>query len=242
MDLSERQIQILKSIVQEFTDTAEPVGSETLDKKYNLGVSPATIRNEMVFLTDQGMLVQPHTSAGRVPTSQAIKFYINQLMKEKELSVSEEVAVKERVWDHRFDAGDLLREATRCLSERTKTLSIAAIDGDRIYHSGYANILDMPEFFDIDVTRTVLSLIDESRQLMEIFNKIDQEEGVKILVGEEIGDQYLQPVGMVFTNLQIGPRRGALGVIGPSRLDYPHIVPMVRYLGNLLSEISQSWQ
>ena len=242
MDLSERQIQILKCVVEEFTETAEPVGSETLDKKYNLGVSPATIRNEMVQLTKIGLLKQPHTSAGRIPTPQAIKMYIRELMKEKELSVSEEVAVKERVWDHRFEVEKLLREATRCLAERTSALSIAVTDDNRVYHAGYTHILEMPEFFDIDVTRSVLSLLEESQALLEVFKKATGEEAVHILVGEELGSRYFEPVGLVFTDLKMGPRNGSLGVIGPARLNYPYVVPMVRYFGNLLNEIAQDWQ
>lgn len=242
MELSDRQIQVLKCIVEEFTETAEPVGSETLDKKYNLGVSPATIRNEMVQLTERKMLKQPHTSAGRVPTPQAIKLYISQLMKEKELSVSEEVALKERVWDQRFEAGKLLREATHCLSERTKAISIAATEDQLVYHAGYAHILDMPEFFDIDVTRSVLSLLDETQALLEIFKKATGDEPVHVLVGEELGSEFFEPVGMVFTNLKMGKRNGSLGVIGPARLNYPYVVPVVRYFGNLINEIAQDWQ
>ena len=242
MDLTDRQIQIIKHIIEEFTETAEPVGSETLDKKHNLGISPATIRNEMVRLTETGYLKQPHTSAGRVPTPQAIKFYISELMKEKELSVTEEVAVKEQVWDYRFEAGQLLREATRCLSERTKALSVAATDDRHVYHAGYANILDIPEFFDIDVTRTVLSMLDETQELLELLGKATDKETVQILIGEELGNKYLEPVGMVFISFKAGSRRGALGVIGPARLDYPYVVPMVRYFGSLIEEIAQDWQ
>lgn len=242
MDLNNRQIQILKYIVEEFTETAQPVGSETLDKKYNLGISPATIRNEMVQLTKKGFLKQPHTSAGRTPSPMAIKFYVKELMKEKELSVSEEVAVKGRVWDHRFKMNTLLREATRCLSEKTGTISIAATDDKLIYHAGYANILDIPEFFDIDVTRSVLSLLDETQTLLDIFNKATGDDPIHILVGEELGHQYFEPVGMVFTDFKVGKRTGSLGIIGPSRLNYPYVVPMVRYLGNLINEIAQDWQ
>ena len=83
--LTSRQTQILKALIDEYIETAEPVGSDALDKKYNLGVSPATIRNEMVNLTKLGFLKQPHTSAGRVPTSGAMKFYIDQLMEEKQI-------------------------------------------------------------------------------------------------------------------------------------------------------------
>ena len=80
-DLTDRQVYILKTVVEEYTTTAEPVGSETLDKKYNLGVSPATIRNEMAYLTKQGYLNQPHTSAGRIPTPRAIKLYVDEIMR-----------------------------------------------------------------------------------------------------------------------------------------------------------------
>ena len=83
--LTARQTQILKVIVDEYIATAAAVGSEALDKKYNLGVSPATIRNEMVSLTKSGYLKQLHTSAGRVPTPVAMKFYIDQLMEEKQI-------------------------------------------------------------------------------------------------------------------------------------------------------------
>jgi len=93
--ITARQTQILKSIVDEYIETAEPVGSEALDKKYNLGVSPATIRSEMASLTKAGFLRQPHTSAGRIPGPKAMKFYVEQLMEEKQMSLTEEVKAKE---------------------------------------------------------------------------------------------------------------------------------------------------
>ena len=78
--LSARQTHILKSLIDEYIEAAEPIGSESLEKKYDLGVSPATIRNEMLTLTKMGYLRQPHTSAGRIPSPKAMKFYIDQLM------------------------------------------------------------------------------------------------------------------------------------------------------------------
>ena len=141
--LTERQKKILEAIIKEYTQTGEPVGSVILDKKYNLGISPATIRNEMVKLSNEGYLTKPHASAGRVPTSIAFRFYIKELMKEKELSVAEEVAVKERVWDYRFEPEKLIKEATKALAEKTKALAVAATKSGDLYHSGYANILDL---------------------------------------------------------------------------------------------------
>jgi len=163
--LTERQIKILKAIVEEYMETAQPVGSEGLEKKYELGVSPATIRNEMVKLTEAGYLRQPHTSAGRVPTKQAFKLYVNQLMQEKELSVAEEVAAKEKIWDSRFDFDRLMHEAVKALAQQSRALALAQVEEGDIYHAGYANILDLPEFYDIDVTRTILSLLDEAEEV-----------------------------------------------------------------------------
>src|SRR5487761_1852272 len=155
-DLTQRQIEILKALIEEYINTAEAVGSETLEKKHNLSASPATIRNEMVKLTKLGYLRKLHISAGRVPTPAGMKFYVNQLMKEKELSVAEEVALKEKVWDFRETENKFLKEITRCLAEKTKALAIATTDEGDFFCSGYANILDMPEFFDIEITKALL--------------------------------------------------------------------------------------
>lgn len=239
VDLTERQIKILKAIVEEYIQTAEPVGSEALEKKYDLGVSPATIRNEMVKLTAAGYLKQPYTSAGRVPTKEAFKLYINQLMEERQLSVAEEVAAKESIWDSRFDFDRLMQEAVRALAQRTQSLALAATDEGEVYHSGYANILQMPEFWDIDTTRTVLSLIEEAKEVQKWFEKCFSDGPVHILLGDELGYEFLEPCGMVFTRFDAGEKRkGALGVLGSNRLDYPLVIPLVRYFGNLIEELA----
>ena len=89
MDLNERKLKILQAIIHDFVTTAEPVGSRTLSKKYELGVSPATIRNEMSDLEDLGYIVQPHTSAGRIPSDKGYRFYVNNLIASKDKEVSD---------------------------------------------------------------------------------------------------------------------------------------------------------
>jgi len=145
-DLTPRQVEILKAIIEEYITTAEAVGSETLDKKYNLGVSPATIRNEMVRLTEMKLLKQPHTSSGRTPTPDALRFYVDVLMKPKHLSVTEEMSVKEQIWDVRQEVDKVLREATKAMASKTKTLALTTTDDGGLYYAGVGNILDMPEF------------------------------------------------------------------------------------------------
>lgn len=240
MDLTDRQIQILRAIVEEYSQTAQAVGSERLDRKYGLGVSPATIRNEMVILAEMGYLSQPHTSSGRTPTPKAIKFYVSELMRERDMSVAEEVAVKEQMWDYRQQLDNLLRQATRVLSEKTNMLGVAATDDQRVYHSGSAHILDIPEFFDIDVTKGVLNLIDEASELWGILEaQPASEESVRILIGEDLGGVSFTPVGIVCASFHAGGHNGSLGVIGPARLNYPYVIPLVRYLGRLVNEMGE---
>lgn len=236
-DLTQRQIEILKQIVKEYIDTANPVGSETLEKKYDLGISPATIRNEMAEMVKKGYLAKPHTSAGRVPTSKAMKLYVNELMKEKDLSVAEEVEAKEKVWDTREREGDFLRVATKRLADKTGTLAVATTSEGDFFCSGYSNILDMPEFYDIDVTKNLLSLLDNAAYFDTIFGRIHEK--FAVILGEDLELEVFRPYSFVFSRFHTrGNHDGTIGVIGPARLRYESIVPVVRYYGNLVEEIA----
>ena len=239
-ELTQRQIEILKSLIEEYIETAEPVGSETLEKKHNLTASPATIRNEMVRLTNLGYLKKPHVSAGRVPTPQAMKFYVNQLMKEKDLSVTEEVGVKEKVWDLRDKEERFLKELTRNLAQKTKALAITTTKEGDFFCAGYANLLDMPEFFDIDITKNLFSVLDEWDYFDRLFSG-DQDEDIRVLVGEELGPKLNGPYGFVYRRFKTPSGEGEIGVLGPNRLDYTYVVPTVRYFGNLIEEIAKGW-
>jgi len=235
-DLTPRQIQILKAVIDEYISTADAVGSETLEKKHNLGVSPATIRNEMVRLTDLGMLKQPHTSAGRAPTPVALKYYVEQLMKPKDLSVAEEVAVKEKVWSYRQEIDKLLREATKALAEKTKTLAITATNEGDLYYAGAANILDMPEFYDYQLTHDLLGTLDTYGFWWDILEA--HVDPFSILVGDDLSTGSLTACGFVYHKFKTPHVSGAIGVVGPSRLNYSAVIPVVRYLGNFIDEFA----
>lgn len=241
-ELTQRQVQILRSIVEEYIDSGDPVGSETLEKKHGLEASPATIRNEMVRLTNLGYLKKAHISSGRIPTSQGLKFYIKQLMKERELSVTEEVDLKERVWDLREQEQACLRELTKTLANKTRALAIATTNQGDFFAAGYANLLDIPEFYDIDITKSLFSALDE----VDYFNKLAQEdtidEEIHILLDDELGPRLHGPYGFVFTTYKThGTLQGQIGVLGPNRLNYNNVVPTVRYFGHLIEELAKGW-
>lgn len=239
IDLTERQKNLLRAVIEKYIETAEPIGSETIEKESGLGVSPATIRNEMVRLTGLGYLRQPHTSAGRIPTSVGIKFYVDQLMEEKSLSLKDEVAIKEEFRDQSEPFNRLLKHISQSLANQTRSLAVATDEDGDVYASGMANILDMPEFYDIDITRTVLSMVDKFETLKQILDQMRGEEQIRILFGDELGIPYLEPCGFVVTRYQMGNHRGVLGIIGPSRLNYPTVIPTIRYFSQLLSELTR---
>jgi heat-inducible transcriptional repressor len=242
-NLTQRQIDILRSVIEEYINSAEPVGSETIEKKYNLSASPATIRNEMVKLTEYGYLKKPHSSAGRIPTSVGLKFYVKELMKTKDLSTMEEVALKEKVWDYRDRMQRFLKEVTKSLAEKTNTLAIAATDDGELYASGYANILDMPEFFDIDVTKNLLEALDEFDYFKTLCNSVsDDEDDTHVLIEDELGARLNGPYGFVFSHYQTPLHlNGTIGVLGPARLNYTVIIPTVRYFGDLIESSANGW-
>lgn len=244
-ELTQRQIKILKCVTEEFIETAEPVGSENLEKKYNLGVSSATIRNEMAALIQLGYLKKSHISAGRIPTSMGLKYYVRNLMTPKTLSITEEIGAKEKVWDYRNEFEKLLKETTKELATYTRTMAISTTDQGSLYSYGASNLLEEPEFFNIDVTKTVLSLLDNTNFWFDIINKSSAvqavsfgDELIHLLIGEDLGLEHLEPCGFVYQTYTAGPHRGILGVVGPARIRYQRIIPFVDYFANLLSTIT----
>lgn len=237
--LTARQTQILKSLIDEYIATAEPVGSEALEKKYNLGVSPATIRNEMSLLTRMGYLRQPHTSAGRTPTPKAMKFYINQLMEEKRMSVVDEVKVREGVLSVKDDIDELMEEATQRLSKVTRSLAVSALqEENKVWHAGDSNIFLNPEFLDMQLTASLFSFLEEVKMMHELFfERMTGESPVEVIFGEELGWSGFKQIGVVATHFDVFGKHAALGVIGPVRLSYPYIIPAVRYFRDLIEEV-----
>ncbi len=122
--LTERERRILRLVVQSFIDTAGPVGSRYVARKYALGLSPASIRNTMSDLEDQGFLDHPYTSAGRVPTELGYRMFVDQLMDSQELTTAEKKAIRKELEDLMGDTEKLLRESSKLLGRLTNLLGL----------------------------------------------------------------------------------------------------------------------
>ncbi len=125
MFLDDRKRRILQAIIDDYIDTAEPIGSRTIARKHELGLSSATIRNEMADLEEMGYLAQPHTSAGRVPSDKGYRLYVDELMKTRELTIEEIDTIKKALEIRINEMGQLIRQASMIMSKITKYTSIA---------------------------------------------------------------------------------------------------------------------
>ncbi len=168
MDLSERKLKILQAIIADFIKTAEPVGSRTISKNYNLGISPATIRNEMSDLEELGYLTHPHTSSGRVPSEKAYRLYVNQMMNKRELTAQEKNSIAAELHSNVTELENIVQRAAHVLSEITNLTAFALTPRQEQDTLKYINLLP------VDAHTVVLMLVSESGKISNKAVKLDR--------------------------------------------------------------------
>ncbi|HEX3032223.1 MAG TPA: heat-inducible transcriptional repressor HrcA [Bacillota bacterium] len=338
MTMDERKKKILLAIVQDYIATAEPIGSRTIARKYELGVGSATVRNEMADLEEQGYIEQPHTSAGRVPSEQGYRYYVDYLMEKQQLNSNAQTYIRKGYESKKQDIATVIRLTSELLSQVTNYTSIvlgpnlgsAAVkhiqlipvdekkalvvrvsegglaqnklidipdnisyedmveisrvlnaklqgrtideisrtliseiyfeiskhneifdlvmnllgntnllqDEERVYLGGTLNILNQPEFRNIEKVKTLLSLLDHGELLKDLFQSTREEQGVVVKIGTENKLMGIQDCSMITATYQIdGKVVGSIGVLGPTRMDYAKVVSVVDFMTSNLSEV-----
>jgi heat-inducible transcriptional repressor len=338
--LDDRTREILKLIIRSYVSSGEPVGSRTLSKHLEWRLSPATIRNIMADLEDEGYLTQPHTSAGRIPSEQGYRFYVDNLADSSRVSKSDEryinrmlaesdtpedvmsrasfvlstisknvgiviappmaatvlkhiefvdltdgkilvilvsksgllqrklIRVSERYLQEDLDtAGKYLVEkfSGKSLTEiRNELLQLMQAErtvfdrmlsllrtwgetlnedagGDAIYVQGASNMLQQPEFADIERMRMLFQMFEEKGRLVKILNECiasNAAEGVNIAIGSELGVPHMRDFTLITCHYASADRtNGFLGIIGPTRMEYERGISIVGYLGRVLGEM-----
>ena len=168
MDLNERKLKILQAIIHDFVSTAEPVGSRTLSRKYDLGVSPATIRNEMSDLEEMGFLTHPHTSAGRVPSQKAYRLYVNEIMGRYELPQVEKDAIADELYSNIRELDQTIEHAAKILSNITNLTSFAMTPKKD------QDILKFINLLPVDEHTIVLMIVSESGKVSNMALKMKE--------------------------------------------------------------------
>jgi heat-inducible transcriptional repressor len=335
--LDERKKQILHAIVNDYVTTAEPVGSRTISKKYGLGVSSATIRNEMSDLEELGYIEQPYTSAGRIPSDKGYRYYVDCLMEKEQLTpmemkqvevlfsrknadleqivqatchllsqltnytsiilvpkrsdgsleriqlipislyrfmvviVSDTGFINQRVLDlpHPIEPqrlqeiseflqkklfglnmeqvnSTLLEEISHQFSNHGdfKNLTIELVEqvlmkstGDRVFLNGIINMLNQPEFRDLEKLKALFTSLEED-QIVKSLLKKERKEGTNISIGEENSIQGINHCSVISTDYKInGKTVGSVGVLGPTRMNYSKAVSILEHVTDQLSWI-----
>jgi len=151
----ERRLAVLRAIVQDYVSTHEPVGSKALVERHNLGVSPATIRNDMAALEEEGYIAQPHTSAGRVPTDLGYRLFVDRLSEAKPLSSPERRAIHQFL-DEAVDLDDVMTRTVRLLAQLTQQVALVQ------YPSLTRSTIRHVELVPLTPTRVIVVIITDT--------------------------------------------------------------------------------
>jgi len=233
MEITKRQKEILCQIIEEYAETAAPVGSMTMAKLF--GVSPATIRAEMARLEALGLVAQPHTSAGRVPTDAGYRFYVNNLEnREMEPSLERGAHALDVRVSSQSRADAAIRGAVDSLVELTGNLGLATIDG-QLYLSGISRLFTQPEFLDNRRVQAVAKLLDN---LEPWLREAAPGEPLNIFIGQENPIGRNSEVSLIISKFRSPfSDKSYIGVLGPTRQNYSRVTALVRHAGNMLEEI-----
>ncbi|MGD0114576.1 MAG: hypothetical protein ABSC13_01035 [Dehalococcoidia bacterium] len=252
--LVERRARILGHIVSEYVNTALPVGSETIVRKYALPISPATVRSEMARLEEEGYITHPHTSSGRVPSDRGYRFYVESLMEEEDLPWYAKQSIQRRLQTAARAASgraELLAERARIaatvLAESVRNAAVATAPRtdeedqalyDRAYLEGLRNVLSQPEFSQTEDVIDLVCVLEEGNLMRAIpFDNLADED-VTVVIGEENREDVMRRCSVVLTRYGVpGTAVGVLAVLGPTRMAYSRVIPTVRYLSLLMGDL-----
>jgi len=340
MEMNERKKGILKAVINEYILTAEPIGSRTISKKYDLNVSSATIRNEMADLEDLGYLQQPHTSAGRIPSDKGYRFYVDSLIDVEKIPQSFEEMVRKKYLDRKKEVQDIVQVTSRMLSHLTRYTALVAspsspeyffqhlqlvpLEGKKvavivvissgivqhqtvtlqnrpsrqeleyisrlindrlqglplgkigneifrdlekdlrdrtifrelykslveflsdegisqewgkIHLDGATNILEQPEFSDLEKVKVFLKLFEQEEMLKQLLNKIPSQ-GLKVVIGKEVPLEEIRDCSLVVADYSFQDKTvGKMAILGPTRMNYPKVMATVNFMAEVLSKV-----
>jgi len=230
--ITQRQAQILAAIVKEYSATGNPVGSLDLQEKYNFAVSPATIRNEMQVLEDEGLITQPHTSAGRVPTDVGYRYFVNKLMRHMEMTAHEQRRLRVELFKLQKQYTELGRGLAKLLSEESRGAAFALLP-ESTSTAGLSQVID--EHTSSSEVKEMANFLDKLEENCEGLIKKDIRD-VETFIGREMPMPLMKDFSLVVTQVKTPHGgRGIIGVVGPKRMKYAKNISLLEYVSKLLA-------
>lgn len=227
--MDKRKELILNVIIKEHIKSGSPVGSGILVDKYKLNVSPATVRNEMAELENEGYIIQPHTSAGRIPTEKAYFLYLNNLS-EKKLT-RDEIKELDEALGKKDEAS--FKQAAKALARLSNNAVFWAFHKHNLYYTGISNLLAHPEFSQANLIYDISSIIDRLDEIIdENFDKVKL--GTQVLLGSD--NPFGNFCGTILAKYEAGDNTGLIGIIGPLRMDYEKNLALIKFINKKVSK------
>ncbi|MEK7217568.1 MAG: hypothetical protein AAB640_00835 [Patescibacteria group bacterium] len=251
MNVSKRQNTLLDFIICEYVKTAKPIPSALVCKKSRLRVSPATIRNEMNYLEENGYLEQRHTSGGRVPTDKAYRYYVNQLLSQPhqlEVKPQDKKDIARALVKAGTDSRAINKAIARVLSEQSGDLVITGIAKEaEFFKQGLVSLFRQAEFQEVDSLFQLTNFFENfdlmfqliEREFMRILGAPDGI-SIQILIGHENPFRQIKGETIMCTKYLLpGDVIGSLTLIGPKRMDYEKNIALIKYTTDYLQTINQ---
>ena len=224
MDMDERKIRVLKAIIEHFIDSADPVGSRSLLTSGEFDVSAATIRNDMAYLESIGLIEQPHTSAGRVPTKKGFRMFVDELMDEiPDQAMEKQLAVQDFNTIQGTEIDARIRQAVSLMSNISTCIAFATLPWmSEAYYLGLTHVLRKKEFQDSVKASTIVEVLEDKDRFIELLLHLNIDRSIRAYIGEENALPGIGSCSMLVTLYEIGSYRGAIGILGPTRMRYAY--------------------
>jgi heat-inducible transcriptional repressor len=234
--MNQRQEKILASVVEEYTQTAIPVGSQVLATKYHFDVSTATLRNDMTVLEKEGYLYQPHISAGRIPTDKGYRYFVESIMPDKELSKDEQHSLQKEFLKLKAQNTRLTRTTAKLLSHVSGNLAISGVIGkDEFSDFGMRELMEQPEFQEMDEMCRLVEVLDYVDESFDKLMKEMKEGETKIFIGKENPIEGVTNCSMIVSPYRLkSGEKGILALIGPKRMKYAQNKSVIEYVRKML--------
>ena len=242
MKLTQRQEKLLNTIIGEYIELAQPVSSQCLEKKYDFGICPATIRIEMQKLTDNGFLCQPHTSAGRVPTDKGYRFFVDELL-EKEIGDGFDGLTTggfDKLTTSWFeneikDNIKFIQSITKNLAHISGALALNYLDKEKVFwKEGWEEILKEPEFGEKDF---VVNFVDFLENFENNIGDFEINSGIKVYIGKENPFKGAKDFSLISAKYHLPNEEGIISILGPKRMAYDKNISLINSLTKLLENL-----
>ncbi len=235
-DMQARKDRVLAIVVNRYIKTVSPVGSQFITDEYELDCSPATVRNILAELEEEGYLTHPHTSAGRVPTAFGYRYYVDHLMNEIQLLEGEKRHIEAECKRYRDQLELLMEKTSQVLSDLTHYTTIISVDGweSKIILKGTSYVVDYAEQSDILKIQAILRILEEKERLLALINR-DLEKRTEIYIGHELALKDMDGCSLAVSGFEKDGVSGRIAVLGPTRMQYERVVSALEYVAQIIS-------